>query len=108
MALSKDEVIKSTKTLLTRLSRKHNIKQAYLFGSHAKGNPKEYSDIDVAVVLGNARRFNDSVFDEKFQIFHEAQEFNSFFEVVCFDRSEFSGKKSTLANYVKQEGVRIL
>lgn len=26
------------------------VSQVILYGSHAKGNPKEYSDIDVAVV----------------------------------------------------------
>ena len=28
------------------------IEQLYLYGSYAKGNPHEYSDIDVALVVG--------------------------------------------------------
>lgn len=108
MALAKDEVIKEIKTLFIQLIKKHDIKQVYLFGSYAIGNPKDYSDIDIAVVLGHLKESNSSPFDEKFQIFHEAQQYNSLFEVVCFDSDEFSEEKSTLASRIKREGIRII
>ncbi len=33
------------------------LRKAYLFGSYAKGNEREESDIDVAIVLGNMTDF---------------------------------------------------
>lgn len=51
MALSKDEVINIVKGFLNYSRKKHYIKQAYIFGSYAKGIAKDYSDIDIAIVL---------------------------------------------------------
>jgi predicted nucleotidyltransferase len=56
MALSKDEVIKLASEFLELLCRKHNVRQAYLFGSFVKGQAKDYSDVDLAVVLGSSNR----------------------------------------------------
>ena len=36
------------------------VKKAYLFGSYAKGNEREESDIDIAIVLGNMTDFFDT------------------------------------------------
>ncbi|MEI7676405.1 MAG: nucleotidyltransferase domain-containing protein [Bacteroidales bacterium] len=36
------------------------LKKVYLFGSFAKGNETEESDIDIAVVLGNMTNFFDT------------------------------------------------
>lgn len=52
MALSKDEVIKIADDFLELIRKKHDVRQAYLFGSFAKGIAKDYSDVDIAIVLG--------------------------------------------------------
>ena len=36
------------------------VKKTYLFGSYAKGNEREESDIDIAIVLGNMTDFFDT------------------------------------------------
>ena len=36
--------------LLGALSEHFTIREAFLFGSYAKGNPSEYSDVDLAIV----------------------------------------------------------
>lgn len=43
------------------ISDEFPVRSLYLFGSYAKGNPREYSDIDIAVVSDNfeGRRFWD-------------------------------------------------
>ena len=82
MGLAKDEIIKEVKNLLLELKKRYDIKEAYLFGSYARGSPKEYSDVDIALVLGSIG--DGSPFDETFEIFHEVQQHNSLFEVVCF------------------------
>jgi hypothetical protein len=102
MALSKDEVIQSAKQFLARLRQKCDVRAAYLFGSFAKGTPAEYSDVDLAIVLGGSSRFEESLFDDQFMIFHEAQEFNSRSEVVCFPKEEFDQDGGTSGRRVKK------
>ena len=50
MALSEDQVAKIIRGFIAELSREIPIKAIILFGSYAQGNPKEYSDIDLAVI----------------------------------------------------------
>jgi predicted nucleotidyltransferase len=65
------------------------VRQAYLFGSFAKGITKDYSDVDLAILLGSLDISEELPFDEDFKIFHEAQKYNSLLEVVCFAQEEF-------------------
>ena len=106
-------LIEDVRNLLLRLEKEHDIKEAYLFGSYARGNPKEYSDVDIALVLGSFRVGihpfgNGSPFDETFEIFHEVQRYNSLFEVVCLREEEFSKGDTTLSRHIKREGIKIL
>ncbi len=64
--------------------------------------------MDLAIVLGNASQAEDSLFDKQFMIFHEAQEFNSRLEVVCFPKEEFDQDGGALARRVKKEGIKLL
>ena len=43
----------------------YNIKYVYLFGSYAKKNNHENSDIDIAVILGNT---SENIFDEQMKM----------------------------------------
>jgi predicted nucleotidyltransferase len=108
MALSKDEVIQMAKDFLARARRKYDVRDAYLFGSFAKGTHAEYSDVDLAIVLGSSFRSEQSPYDDQFMIFHEAQEFNSRLEVVCFLKEEFDQDGGALARRVKKEGIKLL
>ncbi len=107
MALSKDEVIKIATGFLESIRGRHDIKRAYLFGSFARGTMREYSDVDLAIVLGSLQGFSDSPFDEQFEIFHEAQEFNSLLEVVCFSQEEFEKDGGALVQQIKKEGLKL-
>ena len=108
MAMSKDEVIKIVNRFLESLRLKHDVREAYLFGSCAKGTEKDSSDVDLAVVLGSLDTSQDSPFDETFQIFHEAQEFNSILEVVCFAQEDFDRDGGTLVRQIKKNGLKLL
>ena len=105
MGYSKDEIINNARNIINSLVSKHRIKAAYIFGSYSKGNATEYSDIDVAIVLDRIR--NGSPFNESFEIFHEVQEQNSLFEVVCFSETEFINETDNLIKYIKKEGIKI-
>ena len=108
MALSKDEVVKIAKEFIERLRQTHDVRQAYLFGSFAKGMAKDYSDVDLAIVLGCLDMSEESPFDEKFKIFHEAQEYNSLLEVVWFGQEEFDRDGGALVRLIKKEGIKLV
>jgi predicted nucleotidyltransferase len=108
MALSKDEVIKMANGFLELLRQTHDVRQAYLFGSFAKGTAKDYSDVDLAIVLGSLDISEESPFDEDFKIFHEAQKYNSLLEVVCFVQEEFDRDGGSLVRLIKKEGIRLV
>jgi predicted nucleotidyltransferase len=108
MALSKDDIIKIANGFLELIRQKYDVKQAYLFGSWATGTTKGYSDVDLAIVLGASANFEPSPFNEYFQIFHEAQKYNSLLEVISFVQNDFDERKSTLVKKIKKEGIRLL
>ncbi len=108
MALSKDEVIKLVNEFIQLLRQQHDVREVYLFGSFAKSIAKEYSDIDLAVVLGSLDKSISPPYDEHFKIFHEAQKFNSLLEVVCFNKEEFDRDGGTLVRQIKKEGIKLV
>jgi predicted nucleotidyltransferase len=108
MALSKNEVMDMVQGFLNTCSKKHDIKRAYIFGSFAKGMARDYSDVDLAVVLGTLRSSEDSIFNEDFEIFHEAQQYNSLLEVVCFLEDAFDRDSGALIKRIKKEGIMVM
>jgi uncharacterized protein len=105
MAMSKNEVMALVYQFLKDCKKKHDVKRAYLFGSFVKGTDREYSDIDVALVTGSLRRSDDALNDEEFEIFHEAQQYDSRLEVVSFTEDDFNQETSGLIKKIKQEGI---
>jgi predicted nucleotidyltransferase len=108
MALSKDQVIKVVQEFIQLLRQHHDVREVYLFGSFAKGTAKEYSDIDLAVVLGTMDQSIDPLNNEFFKIFHEAQEYNSLLEVICFNKGEFDKDGGALVRQIKKEGIKLV
>ena len=108
MALSKDEVIKIVNGFLELLQEKHDVREVYIFGSFAKDTAKDHSDVDLAVVLGSLDISESSPFNEAFDIFHEAQNYNSLLEVVCFVQEEFDQDDGALIRRIKKEGIRLV
>lgn len=106
MAYTRDKAIELVKSFLNHITKKHSIHSVYLFGSYAKGTQKDYSDIDVALILNKISRYEKS-YEESFEIFHEAQEFNSLLEVICFREDEFEKGETAIAGRIKKEGFEI-
>ena len=108
MALPKDQVIKIAKGFLEILQQTYDVREAYIFGSYAKDTAKDYSDVDLAIVLGSLGISEESPFDEPFRIFHEAQKYNSLLEIVCFVQEEFDQDGGALVRLIKKEGIRLV
>jgi len=104
--LSKNDAIEIARIFLHQACRKHSIRSAWLFGSYARGTQREYSDIDLALVLPTAVD-KHGYLQESFDIFHEAQEFNSLLEIVCFRENEFNNEGPAIINRIKKDGLKI-
>ncbi|MBI4634939.1 MAG: nucleotidyltransferase domain-containing protein [Candidatus Rokubacteria bacterium] len=107
MAYSRDDALRIAREFLEGAVRRHRIKLAFLFGSHAWARPSEHSDIDLAVVFEPVTPTHDAEYDEQFEIFHEAQKFNSALEVVCFTPEEFESDGGALIRRIKKEGLEV-
>ncbi len=101
MALSEDQVAKIIRGFITELRREIPIKEIILFGSYAHGNPKEYSDIDLAVI---SDWFEGKPKIENMQYLSKiAAAYNSLIEALPFTEEEYRNldKRSFLASIVK-------
>ena len=101
MALSEDKINEIIKGFIVRLKQEIPIKEVILFGSYAHGKPKEYSDIDLAVISdwfeGRPKIKNMQ------HLSRIAAAYNSLIEALPFTEKEYInlGKRTFLAGIVK-------
>lgn len=83
------------------------IKEVYLFGSFAKGNPHKWSDIDVCVI---SPKFTNS-FDALQYLWRKCPNIQNplepHLEPIGYSPKEFR-EKSALKNEIRETGIRIL
>lgn len=104
MAYTQNKAVELAKSFLKQASKRHPIRFAYLFGSYVRGTQKDYSDIDIALVIsGKGERY----YEESLALFHEAQEFNSLLEVICFREDEFERGEAAVVARIKKEGLQL-
>ena len=98
--------VKKTIALYLKALSKNNIpiKEAILFGSYAKGNPREWSDIDIALVsdifLGNR-------IDDKDKIRNITLSVSSEIEVLPFSPKDFN-LQNPLAKEILTTGIKLV
>lgn len=51
--MDKDKAIKIAREYIKKINNFINVKNAYLFGSHAHNTQKDYSDIDIGIFTEN-------------------------------------------------------
>ena len=101
MALSEDQVAKIIRGFITELRREIPIKEIILFGSYARGNPKDYSDIDLAVI---SDWFEGKPKIKNMQYLSRiAAAYNSLIEALPFTEEEYRNldQRSFLGSIVK-------
>lgn len=106
MVYSKDQLYELINEFVQRVRTRHALKRAYLYGSYARGTAHPGSDIDIALIFNHLDHVG--VFDEAFEVFHEAQEFNPDIEPVCFEEEEFDAALAPIAHIIRREGIRII
>lgn len=106
MVYSQDQLNKVVTEFIQRIRSRHALKRVYLYGSYVRGTARADSDIDLALVFDHLDE--SGVFDEAFEVFHEAQEFNPDIEPICFREDEFEAALVPIVNVIRKEGIQII
>lgn len=95
---------KSVAKQFIRILPKAGIKvsQAFLFGSHAKGNAKKDSDIDVCVISSS---FSKDYLAEMVKLRKHSLKIDSRIEPVAFLPGDLNDKYSTFASEIRKYGI---
>ena len=86
------------------LKKQYHIKGIYLYGSYAKGNSTEESDIDLAVVSDD---FTGDLIEDTFRLMQLRRKIDYRIEPRPFSASDFN-EENPDAREVIQTGVRIV
>ncbi|MHB9031283.1 MAG: nucleotidyltransferase family protein [Candidatus Latescibacterota bacterium] len=98
-----DKVERVTKQFKQTVEKKYNIIEIKLFGSSARGDYSEASDIDIMVKLPKANR---NIEEDLFNIAYDLElEYDCLIDVIVF--SENMENKIPLYQNIKKEGVAI-
>ena len=104
MAVATDSAIESVRQYIREL-RKNNIPVQYaiLFGSYVRGNPKEESDIDIALV---SEAFTGDWFEDRRRIVPFRRKIDNRIEPMPFRPQDFN-EGGILVDEIKRTGKRI-
>lgn len=80
------------------------VNKMLLFGSHARGNSHEWSDIDVAVISSD---FGQNYFDERVRLMKLAQRASSSIEPHPLHPRDLKDRWSTLADEIRRYGMEV-
>ncbi len=83
----------------------NKVKKVILYGSYAKGNPKEDSDIDIMVVVDNS--VNSYKIEEELNeiLFDILIEYRKLVSLLVVNEGLFQNYKSPLFSNIKEEGI---
>jgi predicted nucleotidyltransferase len=101
MALSRDRLDEIITGFISRLAREIPVKDVILFGSYAHGNPKEHSDIDLAII---SDWFSGKSHIENMQYLSRvAASYDTLIEAIPFTTEEYRtlDRRTFLASIVK-------
>ena len=96
------KIISEYKKLLKKEDIEFN--KVYLFGSYAKNCPRDWSDIDIAVV---SKKFGKDSFKEQLLVDRIADKVSYAIEPHSFHPRDLKDRWSSLASEIKEHGVEI-
>ncbi len=106
--MAKKETIKKKLLKFHELiCKKYPVKGMFLFGSHAKGNARKDSDIDVAVILDYSN--HSKRIDITAKLFHEASKIDYAIEPKCVFWDEYKQhEKASILGEIIRTGIKIV
>lgn len=91
------KVIDIVKQFSELVKQNYSVKQIYLFGSYAKGNAKEESDIDVAIIL---EEIGDDYLEQSTKLFQLRRKVDLRIEPVILElNNDISGFLEEIHSY---------
>jgi predicted nucleotidyltransferase len=99
-----DSIEKNVRRFITEAGQWRRIKEAYLYGSHAKGKASKWSDIDIAVI---STEFSDDLFEERVALMRIAVRIDDRIEPYPFLETTFTSN-NPLRDEIQKHGVRIV
>jgi len=104
MAIRSNSIRKIIQRYLQELARNHiPVQQAILFGSYANGNPREESDIDIALI---STAFTGNRFEDRRKIVPLRRKIDNRIEPMPFRPEDFS-EGGILIDEIKNRGITI-
>jgi hypothetical protein len=104
MAVATDSVIEAVKKYIRELERNNiPIQEAIVFGSYAKGDPKEESDIDIALV---STAFTGDRFEDRRKIVPLRRKIDNRIEPIPFRPEDFE-QGGNFVDEIKKTGKAI-
>ena len=100
--MDKNEAIEKVRKYKDLLVKQMNIEQVFLYGSYARGNYREDSDIDVAIVV---RNLSGDFFSVNPLLWKLRRQIDDRIEPVIIDR-DFD--RAGFLNEIKKEGIEIV
>ena len=99
--MDQEKIIAIVKEFAELVKQNFPVKQIYLFGSYAKGNAEEESDIDVAVILDH---IGGNFLTQNTKLFQLRREIELRIEPVLLD---FNNDLSGFLNEIQTNGIQI-
>ena len=107
--MSKDEVLKIVKELHEKLDEIYGerLKGVYLYGSYARGDAREDSDIDVAVVLAGPVRRGEELNRTKTIIPDFGLKENCLIMPLFLSEEQFRERRLDIVQFIAEEGIPV-
>ena len=86
-------------------NRKYSFSAIYLFGSHAKGKARKWSDIDVAVVSDKLKRNYDK---NRFALWNARLDVDLRIEPHGFTVADFWDNSNPMSYEIRKTGIRVI
>jgi len=102
----KEDLMSEIGNLIERLSKKIKIEKVIIFGSRARGEEEEESDLDLLIISPD---FKGKKFRERARGFYKYYELDFPVDFICFTPEEFEKMKSraTIVKEALEEGIVI-
>jgi predicted nucleotidyltransferase len=102
--MDKNDALRLSQSYLKKLKNSNiGVAEAYLFGSFAKGNQHDNSDIDIAIVL---KDHVDHTFDTDVQLMIYRKGEETMIEPHAFSKDEFD-LKSPIVHQIITYGIKL-
>jgi predicted nucleotidyltransferase len=103
--MGKSMILSIAKTFFDQVKKKFPVDKVYLFGSYAKDNANDGSDIDVCVV---SSAFGKNYSDEELELIKLAMKIDTRISPVPSNPQDIQNRWSQLAHEITTYGIQVI